>query len=412
MLDRAPKATNGNRWQGPATALLRCAVVLGLLSICSSAWSAELAKLLSAIKQVGPQGAGHAEAISAIKELSRQSAEELPKMLAAMNEASPLAANWLRSAIEAVAGRAIKSNQKLPLADLESFTTNTANSSRARRLAYELLTQADASYPEKLLPKMLADPSLELRRDAVQRVIDQATALMKNGQDNDKSQAAAKFREAFTHARDLDQLESLAKELRKLGAKVDLPRHLGFLMEWRVVGPFDNTDKQGFAVTYPPESQLDYTAEYNGKTGTVNWQTVESKDQYGMVDLNATLGKHKGAIAYAAAEFIAEKDTPCQLRLGCINANKIWLNGELLFEREVYHALTNIDQYVAQGNLKPGKNVILLKICQNEQTEAWAQDWAFQLRICDPVGTAILAKDRPETPAAALEAPPEKKDGN
>ena len=54
----------------------------------------------------------------------------------------------------------------------------------------------------------------------------------------------------------------------------------------------------------------------------------------------------------------------------------------------------------ARGTLRKGKNVILLKVCQNEQTDAWAQNWQFQLRICDPVGTAILAADR----SAAVEA--------
>lgn len=63
---------------------------------------------------------------------------------------------------------------------------------------------------------------------------------------------------------------------------------------------------------------------------------------------------------------------------------------------EVYHSGSSLDQYVASGKLKRGRNVILLKICQNEQTENWAQDWEFQLRICDAVGTAVLAANRPE----------------
>ena len=53
-----------------------------------------------------------------------------------------------------------------------------------------------------------------------------------------------------------------------------------------------------------------------------------------------------------------------------------------------------MDQYAGAGELKQGKNVILLKICQNEQTEDWAQDWKFQLRVCDPTGRAVLATDR------------------
>ena len=49
----------------------------------------------------------------------------------------------------------------------------------------------------------------------------------------------------------------------------------------------------------------------------------------------------------------------------------------------------DVDQYVEPVVLERGKNVILIKVAQNEQTEDWAQDWAFQLRVCDPVGTAI-----------------------
>jgi hypothetical protein len=42
--------------------------------------------------------------------------------------------------------------------------------------------------------------------------------------------------------------------------------------------------------------------------------------------------------------------------------------------------------------LKKGKNTLLVKCCQNEQTEQWTVEWRFQLRICDATGTAILPK--------------------
>ena len=64
-------------------------------------------------------------------------------------------------------------------------------------------------------------------------------------------------------------------------------------------------------------------------------------------------------------------------------------------DNEVYHAGNEFDQYVAAGHLKKGKNVILLKILQNKQAETWAQDWSFQFRVCDKIGTAVLAKNRP-----------------
>ena len=51
-----------------------------------------------------------------------------------------------------------------------------------------------------------------------------------------------------------------------------------------------------------------------------------------------------------------------------------------------------MDQYSVPVTFKPGKNVILLKLCQNEQTESWAQRYQFQLRIARPSGTGVLSE--------------------
>ena len=52
-----------------------------------------------------------------------------------------------------------------------------------------------------------------------------------------------------------------------------------------------------------------------------------------------------------------------------------------------------LDQYRVPVELKQGRNVILLKVCQNEQTENWAQRYRFQVRVCDPAGSALPAKE-------------------
>ncbi len=46
----------------------------------------------------------------------------------------------------------------------------------------------------------------------------------------------------------------------------------------------------------------------------------------------------------------------------------------------MYHTGFPIDQYVGQGELQRGSNLILVKLCQNDQKEDWAQAWAFRLR--------------------------------
>jgi len=156
-----------------------------------------------------------------------------------------------------------------------------------------------------------------------------------------------------------------------------------------------------FDAVYPPEQGIDLNATYDGKEGQVGWIEHTTDDSQGMVDLNKALEKHMGAVAYAFHEFDSAEEQYAELRLGCICANKVWLNGELLSANEVYHAGVRFDQYVGKSKLRKGKNQILVKICQNEQTENWAQDWEFQLRVCDQYGTAILSQSRPAKLSAA-----------
>ena len=71
----------------------------------------------------------------------------------------------LRAAVDTIAAR----EKKLPLKGLNQFLANKANNPRARRLAFELIQGTAPDAAEKLIPTMLNDPSVELRRDAVQR---------------------------------------------------------------------------------------------------------------------------------------------------------------------------------------------------------------------------------------------------
>jgi hypothetical protein len=175
---------------------------------------------------------------------------------------------------------------------------------------------------------------------------------------------------------------------------VDLPKLFGFLTQWKLIGPFDNTGGKGFATVFPPEKAIDLAAEYDGKSGKVRWSDHVTKNEFGMVDINTVYQPLKAVTAYAYTEFFSDKARPAELRLGCKNAWKVWLNGKLLWEREEYHRGMQIDQYRLAGQLRPGRNTILVKACQNELTEKWTVEWQFQLRVCDHLGTAI-------TPAAA-----------
>ncbi len=370
--------------------ILLTAAMLSTFSAAAIA-GAELEPLLKTLRAVGPKGAGHREAARAWQELVRAPAAELPTVLAALDGAEPLAANWIRTAVDSIAQGELRRGGKLPAAELERFVLDTQHVPRARRLAYEWLRYVDRSAPERLVPKMLDDPSLEMRRDAVAELIDEASALAAAEKNE---QALPVYQRAFTAARDLDQVKLLAERLRKLDQKVDLPRHFGFLLGWKLIGPFGNTDEKGYDVVYPPELQLDFAASYDGKHGKIKWIDHLSSDDHGKVDFNAVFAEEKAVIAYATTEFHCERQQDVQFRTTSGCAVKLWLNGRLIAEHNIYHAGSHMDQYVTRATLRPGKNVISIKICQNEQTQSWAKPWAFQLRVCPRDGTAVLSTDR------------------
>jgi hypothetical protein len=374
---------------------LALAFVLGLTVLCSDSRAADLSQALAKIRAVGAEGKGHGEAVAAAKVVAQAGASELPQILAAMDGANPIATNWLRVAAESVAQRA-NSAGKLPKADLEKFLANATHSPHGRRLAYELVATVDPTAEQRLIPTLLDDPSLELRRDAVAQVL--ATA----DKPAEKPKSIELYERAFRHARDLDQIKSSAAKLKELGQSPDIAVHMGFVLHWKLIGPFDNIDDKGWDVAYPPEKTVNLFAELEGQKGKVRWLTHVTADEFGRVDLNKALANHKGAIAYAYVEFVADRDQPCDLRMGTSNASKVWLNGEQIGATHVYHANELVDQYIAKGALKRGKNAILVKLCQNEQTEVWAQDWTFQLRVCDAIGTAIPPRDRPGQKVASV----------
>jgi hypothetical protein len=370
----------------------RISLALALGLACAAPLSAvaapKLADSIKTIRAVGPEGLGNPQASAAWKDLSAAKASDLPAILAGMDGANELALNWLRAAVDSVAARELAAGRKLPVSALEKFINDTKHNPRARYLAYDLIRRADPAKAETLIAKMQDDPSTELRRDAVQRQLDAAAALAKAGKTND---AVAQYQTAIKSARDAEQVDEIAKTLKKLGSPVSLPSVFGWVTDWKVIGPFDNKDRAGFEKVFPPEQAIDLAAEYDGLNGKVKWQDFKTTDDYGMVDLNKPFGALKEVTGYAYAEFHADKARPVELRIGCKNGWKVWLNGKYLFGRDEYHRGAEIDQYRLAGELKPGKNVILVKLTQNEQTEKWTVEWEFQMRVTDALGTPIAS---------------------
>lgn len=367
------------RW----AALAAVALAVGGVSAADD----ETARALTTIKSVSKEGKGNDAAGLAWKALVGKGGPALLPTLEAMDDGNATASNWLRSAVDAIVQSEKDAKRPLPADKLEALAKDTKFAPSARRIAYELLIAQVPEAKEKLLAGFVNDVSADLRRDAV------AAELAKNP-------AKAELEKLFATARDLDQVELIAKKLEDdHKSPVSVTEHFGFVTHWSVIGPFDSTGGKGFATPYTPETVATATGTFKGKgDAEVTWKAtvagvgrspMSAGKVYSMVDLNAVLGKHKESVAYLLAVVVSEKETPCVLRGGSQNAVQFFINGQKVFEREEYHAGTTMDQHAGKGTLKAGPNVIVVKVCQNNQQEPWAQVWGAQLRVCDHTGGPI-----------------------
>ena len=144
---------------------------------------------------------------------------------------------------------------------------------------------------------------------------------------------------------------------------------------WSVIGPFDNTNGAGYDKVFIPEeaTQLDTTRTYD----EMGWTQQTDKTFDGYVDFETIFG---GALnwvaAYAWTTLTVPDERTAHIHFGSDDQAKIWLNGESIHTDSTAHPVA-IDQTTIPVTLKPGKNSLLVKVCDEEIF------WGFYLRITD-----------------------------
>ena len=197
--------------------------------------------------------------------------------------------------------------------------------------------------------------------------------------------------EDFTEAirldpKDLDANLSIAEYYRDKGMLDKAGEHIqktGLITEdlWIVLGPFDNIGKIGFETAYIPEdaTHFDTTVKYDTIDGIVGWQTCSDEK----LDGNVRFGKDVDwRVAYAWTTVTSPDEREVQFRFDSDDQGKVWLNGEEVYAHTETHKAV-VDRYIFPVTLMPGKNSILVKVCEEEQ------GWGFYLRITDKNGQAF-----------------------
>jgi FG-GAP-like repeat len=143
------------------------------------------------------------------------------------------------------------------------------------------------------------------------------------------------------------------------------------LGDWHYIGPFPNPGGQGFNTEYPPEKEIDLKKQYDGKGGEkAIWKKGNFPD--GNVNNLALFQgpNNQDAAAYVYREIEASGPTELPISLGSDDTLTVWLNGEKLLAENVARPCAP-DQNRLTLKLKPGKNTLLMKICQG------SGEWAF-----------------------------------
>jgi hypothetical protein len=377
--------------------MVRVTFLAGLLLAIPPIFAGET-NLSKDIDLVARQGRGKAEGRAAWERLTQSGPEAVGPVLVAMRNADTTACNWLRSAADRIVERTRAAGKPLPTNELLAFARDARQSGRARRWALDVVEQVSPGTSEQQFPLWLDDP--EFRYEAVAVTLAQGRRLLKQG---NNEAATLVLQRAFAAARDVQQSRDVAASLDQLGIKVSVGEHLGFLMNWQLIGPFDGDGQKGFRLSYPPEKKVDLQEELTGQGGKklrwVRYRVQEPPHASGarhqaLVNLREkdALGDADDAVALAYAEFTVAQAGDVEFRGAADDNFTVWVNGQKVFGFEEWRNGVRHDRHRFPAKLQAGKNRVLVKICQSAAPNP-EPNWEFFLRVVDASGKGIAMKN-------------------
>lgn len=167
---------------------------------------------------------------------------------------------------------------------------------------------------------------------------------------------------------------------------------------WHVIGPFPNVDGTGFETVYPPERDVRLEAEYPGAGGKpIRWARKEAfKD--GVVNTLKIFETNDYVCAYLYREIESPSALSVPVELGSDDTLTVWVNGERVLAKKVARACKLGDERLMLS-LKPGRNQLLMKICQGN--EGWG--FAFGRQKGSPPLPSLMALLRRDFPTQEAE---------
>jgi tetratricopeptide (TPR) repeat protein/transglutaminase-like putative cysteine protease len=255
-----------------------------------------------------------------------------------------------------------------------------AHAAEPGRFARDLGARRDRFVKEGARPQAVV-PLLGAITDLWDVLDDRAplARFLEEAAQNPKTRADVRSRAAWLRSLLMDRMGQ-ASEASKARAE------LGLLTSWWVAGPFDNEGRTGHATAYGPEKKLtgaiDVSARFDGKERPVGWRSMPPIAAQGMVSLDAMLRPDTNVTAYLTTMVHVPKATRAAVRVGSAGAVKVWVDGVLALEHDVYRPV-RIDQDVAPVELRAGWNRVTVKLSTLDGA------WSAFVRLTAPDGAPL-----------------------
>lgn len=209
-------------------------------------------------------------------------------------------------------------------------------------------------------------PDAALRAEAAQAIIQ----LADFARQKDASRAKAALRGVLAAI----QEASLRQQAQKVINLIE--QHEGYILNWVVVGPFTQKDKESQAIfefVFPPEDPT---------KPAIAWQPLTKGMGAWEVTLDTALRSENHCAAYVRTRVWSPAAQEARLELGSDDAVKAWLNGKLVHANYTHRGVGPA-QDTAKISLAEGWNELLLKIVNHDG------GWGFCCRIRNPDGSAL-----------------------
>ncbi|MBK7877723.1 MAG: ThuA domain-containing protein [Planctomycetes bacterium] len=156
------------------------------------------------------------------------------------------------------------------------------------------------------------------------------------------------------------------------------------VVDWRVLGPFDRVGAKPIVLERARETSKgvtidaerpDLAARYTGREkAEFGWRDARADPKTSFLDLRAFYDGFDEVSAFAFARVGSNTKRKAKLLVGSDDMVRVWLNGALIHEHDVYRAWRE-DEDELDVELQPGENALLVRV------DNGGGGWSFDVKV-------------------------------